>query len=312
MQRILNRLFLVVLLTVVSVGQVFAVVKVPPGNRSAVQPQIPSGSVSRTQSTNGTFKDKYEGIRDRIAEDKKLQRKIKAAATQFGIEPIHIVGALVGEHTYNVDALDRLQTYYVKAISYFNSDVKFEFDSETVFKFVRRKEFSRCEKAKDYYDRWSCRETVWNTRFRGRKVDGIEWPNKRFGAVFFQPFYAGQTFGLGQINPLTALSVTDLVAKITGKRKLSAQRANEVYKTIMEPDTTLLYMAAVLRISIDAYHDIAGYDISNNPGITATLYNLGDVRNRAKRARQRGRLPRENYYGWLVNNKRSELESILK
>ena len=35
--------------------------------------------------------------------------------------PMHIVGAIVGEHTYNVDAYDRLQTYYVKAVAYLTS-----------------------------------------------------------------------------------------------------------------------------------------------------------------------------------------------
>ena len=80
----------------------------------------------------------------------------------------------------------------------------------------------------------------------------------------------------------------------------------------MNPDSTLLYMAAVLRLSIDSYREIGGYDISDNPGITATLYNLGDVRNRAERAKRSGRMPRENYYGWLVNNKQSELEEIIK
>jgi hypothetical protein len=52
---------------------------------------------------------------------------------------------------------------------------------------------------------WTCREEVWETTFRGKKVDGKSFPDNRFGAVFFQPFYAGQTFGLGQLNPLTAL-----------------------------------------------------------------------------------------------------------
>jgi len=234
------------------------------------------------------------------------------AVTKYGIAPIHIVGALVGEHTYNVDALDHLQTYYVKAISYFKSDVQFEHAGESVMKFVKRPEFSKCKTAKDSYDLWACRESVWKSKFKGKKVDGIKWPNDRFGRVFFQPFYAGQTFGLGQINPLTALQVTDLVAQKSRKKKLSADKANEVYKTIMEPDSTLQYMAAVIRVSIDSYKSIGGFDISNNPGITSTLYNLGDVRNRARRAKSKGGLPKENYYGWLVNEKRSELESILK
>lgn len=290
----------------------FAVTKVPEGNRSASQPKIPSTSASRTRSTNGSFQAKYEKIRDLIKSDNKLQGKIKKAAKQYGIEPIHIVGALVGEHTYNVDALDHLQTYYVKAISYFKSDIEFEHGGESITEFVKRPEFSKCEGSSDSYDLWACRESVWKSKFQGKKIDGTAWPNDRFGKVFFQPFYAGQTFGLGQINPLTALQVTDMVAKKSGKKKLSASKANEVYKTIMEPDSTLQYMAAVIRVSIDSYKSLGGFDISNNPGITSTLYNLGDVRNRARKAKANGGLPKENYYGWLVNEKRAELEAILK
>ena len=301
-----------IIATMLVLEPAYAVKKVPPGNRSAKQPPVPSGSVSRTRSTNGSFQGKYEKIRDLIASDKKLRGKIKKAANQYGIAPIHIVGALVGEHTYNVDALDHLQTYYVKAISYFNSDVKFAHGKESVTKFVSRPEFAKCDGSRDSYDLWACRESVWKTKFQGKTVGGTSWPNDRFGRVFFQPFYAGQTFGLGQINPLTALRVTDVVAKTSRKKKLSAAKANEVYKTIMEPDTTLQYMAAVIRVSIDAYRDIGGYDISDNPGVTATLYNLGDVRNRARKAKRKGGLPRENYYGWLINEKRSELEALVK
>jgi hypothetical protein len=288
-----------------------ALTKVPPGNRSATQPGVPYGSVSRTRATNGSFQAKYEKIRDLIASDKKLQSKIKAAARQFGIKPIHMVGAIVGEHTYNVDALDRMQTYYVKAISYFKSDIEFKYGSENVMKFVKRPEFAACSSMQDSYDLWECREDVWETSFRGKTTGGTSWPNNRFGAVFFQPFYAGQTFGLGQINPLTALRVTDLVSRVTGKRKLKARKANEVYKNIMDPDTSLVYIAAVLRTSIDAYK-AAGYDISDNPGITATLYNLGDVRSRASATRAKGAMPSENYYGWLINEKQGELEAIIR
>lgn len=311
MRRILSVL-VITLLGVSLATPSYAVTKVPSGNRSATQPKIPSSSVSRTRSTNGNFQAKYEKIRDLIKTDKKLQTKIKKASKQYGIDPIHMVGALVGEHTYNVDALDHLQTYYVKAISYFKSDVEFAHDDESVTKFVNRPEFSKCKASRDSYDLWACREDIWKIKFRGKTVDGTKWPNDRFGRVFFQPFYAGQTFGLGQINPLTALQVTDLVAKKSRSKKLSANKANEVYKTIMDPDSTLKYMAAVIRISIDSYKSIGGFDISNNPGLTSTLYNLGDVRNRARRAKTKGGLPKENYYGWLVNEKRAELEAILK
>jgi Protein of unknown function (DUF1402) len=301
-----------VLLLALSPVAATALESVPPGNRNANQPPIPAGAVSRTRATKGSFDGKYEKIRDLIARDKKLQKKIKAAAQRYGIAPIHIVGALVGEHTYNVDAFDNIQTYLVKAASYLGSDLTFQYEGEKVLDFVARPQFAACQSLTDSYDLWSCREDVWQKQFRGKSVDGIAWPNDRFGRVFFQPLYAGQTFGLGQLNPLTALQVNDMVVKVSGFKPLNAAKAPEIYKAIMDPDTTLHYMAAVIRTSIDAYAQIAGVDISGNPGITATLYNLGDVRQRAAELKRKGGMPQENYYGWLVNDKIAELEPLVQ
>ena len=117
--------------------------------------------------------------------------------------------------------------------------------------------------------------------FRGKTVDGTAFPDDRFSATFFQPYYAGQTFGLGQLNPLTALQMSDLVHQVSGLPQLDAGDPNQVYETIMDPDLTLPYVAATLRKSIDAYSSIAGFDISQNPGITATLYNVGNPEARA-------------------------------
>ena len=292
------------------------IVKAPNGNVHEVQPTIPAGSISRTRSGNGSFEAKYEKIRDLIANNKKMQSQIRKSAAKFGIEPIHIIGALVGEHTYNVDALDFLQTYFVKAASYLKSAISFEYEGESVLAFVERPEFSRCFGKKDSYDLWDCREEIWENQFAGKTVGGKKWPKDRFSKIFFQPLYAGQTFGLGQLNPLTALRVTDFVSSLTGQKKLEAADAPQVYATIMRPDSTIDYMAAILRLSIDAYRDTAGVDISNNPGLTATLYNLGDVLDRARALKQKrssnpSAMPEENYYGWLVNNKLAELETIL-
>ena len=296
-------------------------IQVPDGNRSQSQPPIPQGAISRTKQTKSSFDIKFNKIYQLLSNNKKLIAKIKQSAATFDIDPIHIIGALVGEHTYNVDALDRMQTYYVKAMAYLGSELTFKHAGEKVTKFVKRPQFSECFSLNNSYDLWACRENVWNTDFRGKSVDGISWPNDRFGRVFFQPLYAGQTFGLGQLNPLTALRVTDFVSQKTRSRKLDPDKAPYIYKEIMNPDSTLDYMAAVIRTSIDAYQDIAGFDISNNPGLTATLYNLGDVRNRARtlatkntNRRASGQsiiLPRENYYGWLVNEKEAALRNLL-
>ena len=293
---------------------------VPSGNRNATQPKIPGASARRTRGSS--FNAKYNKIRNLLAKDRKLMGKIKKAASTFGIDPIHNVGALVGEHTYNVDAKDRLQSYYVKALAYLNQDLSFRYKGTSVEKLVSPPDFAKCNKFKNSYSLWSCREGVWNASYRGKSKEGKRWPNQRMGRVFFQPFYAGQTFGLGQLNPLTALKVNDLVrSRVRREPKLSTRRAPEIYNTIMEPDSTLIYMAAVIRNSIDSYKTIAGFDISKNPGLTATLYNLGNVRVRAyalkskndrrKTAGKKAQPPQENYYGWLVNDKEADLRSIL-
>lgn len=298
-----------------------AVAIVPPGNRNLEQPPVPGASARRTQALATTYEAKYRKIRDLLRSDQSLVADITRTATQYEIEPIHIIGAIVGEHTYNVDAYDRLQTYYVKAISYIRSSFGFSFGGESVTDFVQRPQFAPCNGLHDSYDLWSCRKRVWEERFRGRIVDGKRFPDDRFDSVFFQPFYAGQTFGIGQLNPLTALQMTDLVHEVSGFPRLDPADPQGVYHAIMDPHITLAYIAATLKKAITAYRKIAGFDISQNPGITATLYNLGDPEARARKLaaenrlrRKKGlpaKLPEENYYGWLVNERLNELRAVL-
>ena len=151
-------------------GQAVAagLIEVPPGNRHATQPPIPAGAIARTRETRGNFQAKYEKIRDMIARNRQLQAKIKRAAAHYDIDPIHIVGALIGEHTYNVDALDYIQTYVVKAASYLGSGLTFAYDGEKVTQFIQRPQFALCSVYSDSYDLWSCREGVWEDTFRGQ------------------------------------------------------------------------------------------------------------------------------------------------
>ena len=88
----------------------------------------------------------------------------------------------------------------------------------------------------------------------------------------------------------------------------------------MRPDSSLIYVAAILRSAIDDYREIAGFDISDNPGLTATLYNLGDSRGRAQKLAainetrratgQKPKFPQENYYGWLINERLEDLQAV--
>lgn len=285
---------------------------VPPGNRNATQPAIPRDSTARTAETKGTFDGKYKKVLDLLKNDKTLIGKIKTTAALYEIDPVHMIGAIVGEHTYNVDAYDRLQTYYVQAVSYAGNRFRFGYGDETISQFLARTQFEKCAKfAEDSYKLWDCRENVWEKDFKGKTVDGTAFPKDRFSKVFFQPFFAGQTFGLGQQSPLMALQLSDTVAKTSNLPKLSENRAHEVYDAIMNPDKSLAYMAASIRRSIDDYKTIARLDISKNPGITTTLYNVGGSAERAAALNARGGLPEENYFGWLVNSKIKELRALV-
>lgn len=318
-KQIVRRLLtsLVIAITIAGSVPALAAQAVPPGNRHAEQPDIPGASVRRTKGTKTTFDIKYEKVYDLLSTDHELMGKIKKVSNAYGINPIHVIGAIVGEHTYNVDAYDRLQSYYVKAASYAGQSFRFAYDGESVDDFVDRPQFAACNGKSDSYTLWICREDVWESDFRGKTVDGKSFPNNRFSAVFFQPFYAGQTFGLGQVNPLTALMLSDLVSRVSGYPKLNEKNAGSVYKAIMDPDISLAFVAASIRRSIDDYKEIAGMDISGNPGVTATLYNVGNSRQRAAALAAKNRSsgttvwPEENYYGWLINDKLDQLKGLL-
>jgi len=315
-----SNLLAVFFVLAIGIPQVQAQTVVAPGNRHLEQPAVPGASSRRTKAGKSSFDAKYRKVYALLKNDADLRGKIRATAATYGIDPIHVIGAIIGEHTYNVDAYDRLQTYYVKAVSYLSNRLVFRYGNEDITDFVQRPEFASCASKAESYDLWSCRESVWNRDFRGKTVGGSSFPDNRFSATFFQPLYAGQTFGIGQLNPLTALQMSDLVHRISGLPRLDAGNPNQVYETIMDPDLTLPYVAATLKTSIDAYREIAGFDISGNPGITATLYNVGNPEQRAYALRTENRkrlsdgqelkVPEENYYGWLVNDKLAELKAL--
>jgi len=140
----------------------------------------------------------------------------------------------------------------------------------------------------------------------------VRYPKLNFNEAFFQPLFSGQSFGLGQLSPLTVLKMTDRVARQSNNRALKASDSRAVYKATMDPNISLHYMAAIIQDAIAAYKSVGKVDISQNPGLTATLYNLGNPWSRAAAFRRSGQAwPRENYYGWLVNDRLEDLKGLL-
>ena len=300
------------------------IVVVPASYHSATQPPVAGQSFMLTlMQQGGSWDDKYHHAVEMLSRDKGLMANIKKAAKLYGVDPVAVVGAIVGEHTFNMNVLDSLQTYYVKALQYVNNKtLTFQYQGESAEDFFKRPQFATCEAMTANYDKWDCRETVWNRQFFGKAAGGKSWPIDRLNRVFFQPMYSGQTFGVGQIGPVAALMVTDIVHKKSGLPLLTMDNAPQVFQQIMSPDASMHYIAASIRVSIDNYKRIAGFDLSQNAGILATLYNLGDSATRSadlkaandERAKngQPPQYPQENFYGWFVNEKVADLRKLVE
>ncbi|NKF31173.1 DUF1402 family protein, partial [Pseudomonas sp. BGM005] len=96
MRRLLTSLLIAAAL--VNSAPAFAMQTVPAGNRHAEQPDIPGASVRRTKGTKSSFDLKYEKVHELLATDRELMAKIRKVSGAYGINPIHVVGAIVGEH----------------------------------------------------------------------------------------------------------------------------------------------------------------------------------------------------------------------
>ena len=81
-----------------------AVTTVPEGNRHSEQPAIPGASSKRTQALKTTFEGKYRKVYDLLASDSSLRAKIRKEAEAYAIDPMHIVGAIVGAYVSVVGA----------------------------------------------------------------------------------------------------------------------------------------------------------------------------------------------------------------
>ena len=114
MTRRFGYLLLAALIGLAMPSRAGAATVVPEGNRHAEQPAVPGASSRRTAANKTSFDAKYDKVLALLRSDAKLRSKIKQAAGQFGIDPVHIAGAIVGEHTYNVDVYDRLLRYVVR------------------------------------------------------------------------------------------------------------------------------------------------------------------------------------------------------
>lgn len=126
------------------------------------------------------------------------------------------------------------------------------------------------------------------------------------------------TLGPAQVSFRLALQYEPAVADRMDRRR---RNVKQVLDAVTSVPGNLEYAAALLAEARAAYRDLAGFDIAENPGVLATLYQLGSptVRarrlaeeNEARRARgERIQPPQVNAYGAFVNRHADQIAAIL-
>lgn len=116
------------------------------------------------------------------------------------------------------------------------------------------------------------------------------------------------SFGFGQLNHEVARVAEDeIVSKKEGRDPISD---DELTKKILSPEQTMKYIAAILSKYQKVYKD-CGADISDNPAILATLYNLGGVEKRCENMKKTKKEPRVNFFGFFTWKYLNEIEDIV-
>ncbi|MDX9731894.1 MAG: DUF1402 family protein [Bdellovibrionales bacterium] len=269
--------------------------------------------------------DRYRKTLRSIAKDQETLLELHKAAKLYQIDPVLILGNVVAEHVFNVDITDSIQTYIATSLGWAAKwALKFKSTDVLLTDLVREAPFAKCDQLKRtaHSDYWDCVSLVWETTYRGRQVNGRQHVANGLRMAFFDPRGIGMTYGLGQLDPLRALMVTDRVNRVSGLRMVSVESPEEIYQDIIDPRTAVHYVAANIVLSVEIYIRHANFDISHNPGVVSTLYNLGREKEfAASRYRENIKLmeagfpvslPQESYYGFFINEKEMHLREFLR
>lgn len=298
---------------------------------------LQSGPISKTPIiSDATFKrisaknpleNKNFTINDKAVLDKKFKQvietlqkegifqKIKSIAPKYDVSPEAVAACIIGEHVFNVTLTDSFQNYF---ISIYSKWLDKSNEVQNIYlQLLKEPEIQQILSTNETdYEKWSNVFETYNYKFRGRK----NYPQKNFLFSFFNPVGIGLTYGLGQLSPIRVLLTNDIAVEKNHMKKINPEETNELYFATLDIDTNINYVSASVLASIINYQKYANFDISQNIGVIATLYNLGDEKRRAKELFQKNKLqqqshqpiilPSENFYGWYMNIKEQEIKKL--
>lgn len=242
--------------------------------------------------------------------------KISKIAPKYGVSPESVAACIIGEHVFNVSIVDKFQSYFINIYSRWVD--KHSSIQNVYLALLKEPDVENILKSTNLtdYEKWDTIFDIYNQKYRGTK----NYPNSNFTMSFFNPYGAGLTYGLGQLSPTRVLLTNDIAVKMGGLKKIPATDTEDMYFATLDVDTNINYVASSVVASIVNYKKYANFDISNNIGVIATLFNLGAEKRRAiqlaklneKLAKENKQLnlPVENFYGWYMNKKETEIKAL--
>lgn len=168
------------------------------------------------------LQERYRSALQSIAKDQQTVAEIRKAGQIYGIDPVLIIGNIVGEHVFNVGITDSIQGYVVQSLSWGAAwALKFSSSGVDLLDLLKQAPFGRCDarKADSHADYWDCVTNVYESKYRWKPGFG----SKGFKFTFFDPVAVGMTYGLGQLDPIRALMVADMVNRNSGFQMISIE-----------------------------------------------------------------------------------------
>lgn len=252
--------------------------------------------------TNFGYSDfSAESLQEAVTSVRRIKNDIKNAGRVFGVEPEIIAGAILAEHALNVDWKDRWQNRAVR--NEWSRRLITQSTNQRLVNFLTSDNVvNNCSDKGRAYRYWYC---VIKSRYALSFLIPTNSNYKRFTNEYFNPNGIGTTFGLGQLSPLRALMVTDVVSSRTNIPMIdftSSRSRDQLYNDLLNPSRVVYYIAGTMRQAAEIYRAY-GFEVSGDMGVLVTLYNIGNEEFHASKRRREGGRPRANSMGeWAEDN----------
>jgi hypothetical protein len=284
-----------------------AVAVVPPGNTEAFIPDLPNFTIGRLMLSRHPIN---VVLRDRTAVTGKIVElgltvipKVMAELRKYGllaealkvarlydVDPVAVIGAVVGEQVFN-SSLDRVLEDNLG--NFYNSD--FVRLSKILRTGAQLEPIQECMGSTELTNfwKWRCMNFYYSTIYG----DPLSLKLKK-----------ASTCGIAQFNPVLVWAYNDLVVETSRLPVIEYGDLKASTKTVLTPKEILHYLGAYAKNIRKIYRELTCYDIGQNPGLTTTLYNIGNEDDKANLTRKLGRVPQVNYMGWFINH----FESVIR